>query len=122
MFEFASAELRPEAIEQLRKLGKLIEKSPNVTFSIEGYTDSFGDAAYNRQLSQQRADAVRTWLIQNMDVNPAHIQATGYGADEFPGDAKAGRHALSSVDRAGKAAGAAKSAGRDPIQISQAAR
>jgi outer membrane protein OmpA-like peptidoglycan-associated protein len=83
LFEFASSDLRPAAIEQLRKLGLLIKKSPNVTFSIEGYTDSFGDAAYNEQLSQARADSVRTWLVQNMDVDPAHIQATGYGATNF---------------------------------------
>jgi len=83
VFEFASADLRAAAIEQLRKLGQLIKQNPNVTFSIEGYTDSFGDAAYNLQLSQNRADAVRLWLIQNVDVNPAHIQAAGYGATNF---------------------------------------
>ena len=83
MFEFDSAALRTESMEELRKLGKLIKQSPDVTFSIGGYTDSFGDPAYNLQLSQQRADAVRTWLIQNMDVDPGHIQATGYGAANF---------------------------------------
>jgi outer membrane protein OmpA-like peptidoglycan-associated protein len=83
LFEFDSSDVRAEAIEQLHKLGMLIKKNPDVTFSIEGYTDSFGDAAYNVQLSQARADAVRTWLIQNMDVDPAHIQAIGYGATHF---------------------------------------
>jgi outer membrane protein OmpA-like peptidoglycan-associated protein len=83
LFQFASADLSQAPIEQLRKLGLLIKQNPNVTFSIEGYTDSFGDAAYNQQLSQDRADAVRTWLIQNMDVDPAHIQAIGYGATLF---------------------------------------
>jgi outer membrane protein OmpA-like peptidoglycan-associated protein len=83
MFEFASSDLRPASVDQLRKLGLLIKQNPNVTFSIDGYTDSFGDAAYNQQLSQDRADAVRTWLIQNMDVGPSHIQATGYGATGF---------------------------------------
>jgi len=83
LFEFASADLRPASAEQLRKLGMLIKQSPDVTFTIEGYTDSFGDAAYNQQLSQQRADAVRSWLVQNMDVDPGHIQATGYGATRF---------------------------------------
>ncbi len=61
----------------------LIKKNPKVTFTIEGYTDSFGDAAYNLQLSQARADAVRSWLIQNMDVNPSNIKAIGYGATRF---------------------------------------
>jgi len=83
MFEFDSAALRTQSLEQLHKLGMLIQKNPNVTFSIEGYTDSFGDSAYNIQLSQARADAVRTWLIQNMDVDPSHIQSVGYGATRF---------------------------------------
>jgi len=83
LFEFDSSDVRTEAIEQLHKLGMLIRRNPNVTFSIEGYTDSFGDAAYNIQLSQARADAVRNWLIQNMDVDPGHIQAAGYGATRF---------------------------------------
>src|SRR5208283_1146194 len=83
LFEFASADLRPAAIEQLRKLGMVIKQNPNVTFSIEGYTDSFGDTAYNEQLSKDRADAVRSWLVQNMDVDPGHIQTMGYGATNF---------------------------------------
>jgi outer membrane protein OmpA-like peptidoglycan-associated protein len=83
LFEFDSSELRAAAVDQLHKLGVLIQKNPNVTFTIEGYTDSFGDAQYNIQLSQARADAVRTWLIQNMDVDPSHIQAVGYGATLF---------------------------------------
>lgn len=83
LFEFDKADLLPAAIEQLRLLGLLIKRSPSVTFSIGGYTDSFGDAAYNQQLSQARADSVRTWLVQNMDVDPTHIQAVGYGATDF---------------------------------------
>jgi outer membrane protein OmpA-like peptidoglycan-associated protein len=83
MFEFDSSALRTESLDQLHKLGVLIQKNPAVTFSIEGYTDSFGDAAYNIALSQARADAVRAWLIQNMDVDPTHIQAAGYGATRF---------------------------------------
>ncbi len=100
LFEFDSSDLRPEAIEQLRKLGTLIKLNPNVTFSIEGYTDSFGDADYNVQLSQQRADAVRSWLVQNIDVDPSHIQAFGYGATNFlvmPGQVD--MHSQASIDR-----------------------
>ncbi len=83
LFEFDSSDVRGAATDQLRLLGLLIKRNPNVTFSIEGYTDSFGDAAYNEQLSQARADAVRNWLIENMEVDPSHIQATGYGATNF---------------------------------------
>jgi outer membrane protein OmpA-like peptidoglycan-associated protein len=100
LFEFASSDLLTDSVDQLRKLGMLIRQSPNVMFYIEGYTDSFGDLTYNQQLSQQRADAVRDWLIQNMGVDPSHIQAIGYGATNFlvrpqPFD----MHSQASIDR-----------------------
>jgi len=100
LFEFASADLRTAAIEQLRKLGLLIKKNPAVTFTIEGYTDSFGDAAFNIQLSQDRANAVRTWLVQNVDVDPSRIQAIGYGATNFLVTPKpVDMHSQSSIDQ-----------------------
>ena len=100
LFEFASSDLRPASTDQLRKLGLLIQKSPNVTFTIEGYTDSFGDQVYNQQLSQERADAVRNWLIQNMDVNPGNIRAVGYGATNFLVRPEAvDMHSQASIDR-----------------------
>jgi len=100
VFEFGSADLKDAAIAQLRKLGELIKRNPDVTFSIGGYTDSFGDAQYNLDLSQQRADSVRTWLIQNMDVDPTHIQATGYGATKFLVQPKpVDMHSQASIDQ-----------------------
>lgn len=79
LFEFNSVDLKPEAIDQLRKLGQLIKKSPQVIFSIEGHSDSFGDDETNHALSLQRAESVRAWLVQNMEADPAHIQTKGYG-------------------------------------------
>lgn len=79
LFEFSSFELKPASIENLRKLGLLIKKNPKVTFVIEGHTDAFGDDASNDQLSLARAESVKSWLVQNMDVNPDNIQTKGYG-------------------------------------------
>ncbi|MDD5349887.1 MAG: OmpA family protein [Chthoniobacteraceae bacterium] len=85
LFEYDSATLRPEAVKTLGKLGALIERIPrhslpNATFTIEGYTDSFGPADYNQKLSQARADAVKAWLVENMKLNPAKIEAKGLGS------------------------------------------
>ncbi len=79
LFEFNSSELKLESISQLRKLGELIKKNPRVLFSIEGHSDSFGDDAANHAISLQRAEAVKTWLVQNADVDPSHIQTQGFG-------------------------------------------
>ena len=79
LFEFNSAELKLDAITQLRKLGELIKKNPHVLFSIEGHSDSFGDDEANNAISLQRAEAVKNWLVQNADVDPSHIQTQGFG-------------------------------------------
>src|SRR5581483_11077224 len=83
LFEFGSADLRQEAKIALGKLGQLIKKSPRVIFRIEGYADSFGSTAFNEQLSQQRADAVKRWLVENMEVDPSRIETIGYGSTGF---------------------------------------
>jgi len=79
LFEYDSYDLRPEALEQLRKLAMLIERNPKATFSIEGHTDSFGSPEYNQKLSEQRAESVKDWLVQQMSIAPDRIQTRGYG-------------------------------------------
>ena len=51
---------------------------PGLTLQVEGYTDNVGSDEYNQTLSQQRADAVRDYLI-SQGVSAAVITATGYG-------------------------------------------
>lgn len=79
LFSYDSATLVVEAIDSLRKLGTLIQENPNVTFSIEGHTDSFGNPEYNLRLSLRRAEAVKAWLVQNMAISPERIQTKGLG-------------------------------------------
>lgn len=79
LYEYDSADLRLEAIEQLQKLGELIRRNPKATFSIEGHTDSFGSAEYNQGLSERRAEAVKGWLVGQMGVAPERIQTRGFG-------------------------------------------
>jgi len=83
LFEYDSAELRPDAIAQLQKLGTLIQRNPKATFTVEGYTDSFGTFEYNLDLSQRRADSVKRYLVEAMRINPAQIETHGFGATKF---------------------------------------
>lgn len=80
LYEYDSADLKPDAIAELQKLGELIKRNPKATFSIEGHTDSLGDATYNQMLSEKRAEAVRDWLIANMGIAPDRIQTRGFGS------------------------------------------
>src|SRR5437867_5423067 len=80
LFEYDSDVLQASAINQLQKLGTLIQRNPKATFSVEGYTDSFGSFEYNLDLSQRRADSVKRYLVEVMRINPAQIETHGYGA------------------------------------------
>jgi outer membrane protein OmpA-like peptidoglycan-associated protein len=79
LFDYDSATLRPGAAASLQKLGKLIERNPQASFKVEGHTDSFGSDQYNLDLSQRRAETVKTWLFQNMSIDPNRILTQGYG-------------------------------------------
>jgi outer membrane protein OmpA-like peptidoglycan-associated protein len=81
LFNYDSADLKPSDL--LAKLGELIKRNPRATFTIEGYTDSLGAADYNMDLSQRRADTVKEYLVNVAGINPAQIQARGYGASRF---------------------------------------
>ncbi|PYL56087.1 MAG: hypothetical protein DMF30_10965 [Verrucomicrobia bacterium] len=83
LFEYDSAALQPSAISQLQKLGTLIKRNPNATFTVEGYTDSFGGPEYNLELSQRRADSVKQYLVDAMRITPAQIEARGFGQTKF---------------------------------------
>lgn len=79
LFDYNSPNLRPEALESLKKLGLLIQRNPGSQFIIEGHTDSFGSDEYNLELSRKRAESVKTWLTETMGLPDGAIQTVGYG-------------------------------------------
>jgi outer membrane protein OmpA-like peptidoglycan-associated protein len=79
LFAYDSAELSGNAVEQLQKVATLIKRNPNATFTLEGYTDSFGSDEYNLDLSRRRAEAVKDYLVSSLGINPAQIETRGYG-------------------------------------------
>jgi outer membrane protein OmpA-like peptidoglycan-associated protein len=83
-FRFGSAQLAPESSETLRVLGNALNhalKDQN-SFVIEGHTDKAGTRAYNEELSQRRADAVKDYLVKEMAVSADRLQAVGKGFSE----------------------------------------
>ena len=83
LFQYDSADLQPSAIAQLQKLGTLIKRNPKATFTVEGYTDSFGPPDYNLDLSQRRAESVKDYLVDVMGISRAQIETHGYGQTKF---------------------------------------
>jgi len=82
LFEWGKAALRPEAMPDLQKLGELVARYPQATFVISGHTDHTGTRETNLILSQQRADAVRDWLVVRLRIDPARITTIGNADDE----------------------------------------
>lgn len=83
IFEDGSDHFNDRAKLTLMKLGFLIEKNPGTLFVITCYTDSVGDDQANLELSQRRADAVATWLRQNLRLTTQRIKAVGMGEKEL---------------------------------------
>jgi len=63
LFDVNSAVLKPEAVDQISKVGDVIAKYKDDRVRIEGHTDSAGATAYNEDLSLKRADAVKRVLL-----------------------------------------------------------
>jgi len=79
-FDFDKAEIKPEFEPDLKKAGDFVQKNQKVPYIlIVGYTDSTGEADYNQQLSERRAQAVRQYLIDTFGVEPKRLIAQGGG-------------------------------------------
>ncbi|MEL7450903.1 MAG: OmpA family protein, partial [Pseudomonadota bacterium] len=80
VFRSGSAQIDSQYFDILRKIQDAIRVFPESPVSIEGHTDSFGSDEVNLRISEERAEAVRQYLLANMrDVDPSMIDATGYG-------------------------------------------
>ena len=64
LFETNQFSLRPAARESLAKLAGILLAYPDLRLEVDGHTDSVGSDAYNQQLSEKRAAAVRDYLVQ----------------------------------------------------------
>ncbi|WP_160000722.1 OmpA family protein, partial [Roseomonas sp. 18066] len=84
-FGSGSAELSREAIRALAPLGEALNSKTlrPFRFRIEGHTDSVGPAAMNLALSGRRALAVRALLVRYYGVDPARLEAVGYGDSQL---------------------------------------
>jgi OOP family OmpA-OmpF porin len=80
-FELNSARLKPESRSVLDSVAADLKKYPRLRIELQGHTDSSGSDAYNLKLSQQRADAVRTYLI-DQGVPANQLVARGYGESQ----------------------------------------
>jgi outer membrane protein OmpA-like peptidoglycan-associated protein len=78
LFDTGKFTLKPDTKVSLAKVSGILAAYPTLKLQVEGYTDSVGGDEYNQKLSENRAGAVRDFLVaQGVSMN--NISATGYG-------------------------------------------
>jgi len=91
-FDFNKSTLRPESNSELENLLTLLTENPKLKIEISGHTDNVGSAAYNKKLSESRAQAVVNYLVSK-GVDKTRLTFAGYGFDQpiSPNDTEEGR-------------------------------
>ena len=84
-FDTGKATLRPESAPVLEEVRKLAAAHPEMKLKIEGHTDNVGNAGANRKLSEERAAAVKSWLV-GKGVKGQQLATAGLGDSKPVGD------------------------------------
>ena len=82
-FEFGSWDVGPDQYDQLERIAgalrRIINRSPDEVFLIEGHTDAVGSDIDNLSLSDRRAETVAVILSENFGIPPENLTTQGYG-------------------------------------------
>jgi outer membrane protein OmpA-like peptidoglycan-associated protein len=78
LFDTGSAALKPGTREKLARVSGILLSHPELKLQIEGHTDSVGDDVYNQRLSENRADAVRNYLV-SQGISANAVGTAGFG-------------------------------------------
>jgi outer membrane protein OmpA-like peptidoglycan-associated protein len=79
LFDVNKSTIKPESMGALNEIAKLMKEHSDLRFEIDGHTDSDGKADANLKLSQERAEAVKTKLVE-MGIDEARLTTKGFGA------------------------------------------
>lgn len=78
-FESGTAQLEPIATSYLNQVVSLMQKAPNIDLFIQGHTDTTGSDELNDRLSQQRAESVQQFLLEQ-GIEPTRLSVQGFGS------------------------------------------
>lgn len=81
LFALNSANLTADARERLAKVAGILIAYPDIKVEVDGYTDNTGPLNFNQQLSQQRADTVRQYLV-SQGVPSGSVDSKGFGPND----------------------------------------
>jgi OOP family OmpA-OmpF porin len=77
-FDVDKATIEPESMGTLNMIVKVMTNNPDLKFEVDGHTDNSGDAKHNKELSQQRAEAVKKQLV-SMGIDASRLSTKGFG-------------------------------------------
>ncbi len=80
-FDFDKASVKQDSYSDIENLAEFMKQYPQTATTVEGHTDSVGNAAYNQKLSERRAGAVRDALVNQYGVDADRVNAVGYGKE-----------------------------------------
>lgn len=81
LFDIGKADIEPKSTPVLDAVARILQETPDITkLTIEGYADSTGDDAFNKQLSQERAEAVKSYVL-GKGIAATRLEAVGMGTD-----------------------------------------
>lgn len=80
-FETASAKINASSYEGLDKLVDYLKRKKDIKIEVSGHTDNEGNPQANQELSEKRAQAVKTYLV-NKGISASRITTKGYGATQ----------------------------------------
>lgn len=77
-FDVGKATIKPESMGEINRIVQLMNENPDLKFSVEGHTDSTGNATSNQTLSEQRSQAIVAKLVE-MGIAQDRLTAVGKG-------------------------------------------
>ncbi len=79
LFGYNSARIRPESTPTLEEIARMLDEHPDLRLGVEGHTDADGDDSYNQKLSEERAAAVKAYLVDRHRISGDRLTTSGYG-------------------------------------------
>jgi outer membrane protein OmpA-like peptidoglycan-associated protein len=86
LFDTGRATIKPESATALAPVGELLKNDASLKLEIQGHTDNVGAPAANLKLSQDRAAAVKAYLVQTLGADASRLTTAGFGDTRPLGD------------------------------------
>lgn len=82
LFDFGKADVKPEGKEAIDRFTTDLKGADYAVITVTGHTDRIGSHAYNQKLSERRADAVKTYMLESSGISADKIEAKGVDGSE----------------------------------------